>query len=325
MNIRQYQQLIEEALGEFTRSLPAKPANLYEPIRYTLALGGKRMRPLLTLMGAGLFSDDVRNALPAAKAIELFHNFTLLHDDIMDQAPLRRGQPSVHVKWNTSIAILSGDVMYTEAFRQAALSPKTLLPEVLGIFTQTALEVCEGQQHDVDFESQEDVRISDYMEMIRLKTAVLLAASLQIGALCGNASAEEAKRLYDFGVHVGIAFQLQDDILDVFADSEKFGKTTGGDIVSNKKTYLLLKAFELANRYQKEELQHWLLLPASQAKEKVEGVKALYDQLGVRKAAEEEMEKQYANGIAALETVNAGPERKAVLKQFADELMVRRH
>lgn len=325
MNVRQYQQLIEEAIAEFTRALPAQPANLYEPIRYTLSLGGKRMRPLLTLMGAGLFSDDVRNALPAAKAIELFHNFTLLHDDIMDQAPLRRGQPSVHVKWNTSIAILSGDVMYTEAFRQLALGPKTLMPEVLGIFTKTALEVCEGQQYDVDFESQADVKISDYMEMIRLKTAVLLAASLEIGALCGNAAPEEAQRLYDFGVHVGIAFQLQDDILDVFADSEKFGKATGGDIVSNKKTYLLLKAFELANRYQKEELQHWLLLPASQAKEKVEGVTALYDQLGVRKAAEEEMEKQYANGIAALETVKADPERKAVLKQFADELMVRRH
>lgn len=325
MNPEAYNRIIADAFRSFSASLPAEPANLYEPIRYTLSLPGKRMRPLLTLMGCGLFSESAEAALPAATGIELFHNFTLLHDDIMDNAPLRRGQPSVYAKWNHNIAILSGDAMYTEAFRQMARSPKTILPEVLEIFTRTALEVCEGQQFDMDFETRSNVSIPDYLRMIELKTAVLLAASLQIGALCGGASKADAEKLYAFGKHVGIAFQLQDDILDVFGEADKFGKTVGGDIVANKKTYLLLKAFELANPYQKEALQNWLLVPAAEAKAKVEGVKSLYDQLGIRKASEDEMMKHYREGLAALESVNADESGKNTIKAFADALMVREH
>ena len=283
------------------------------------------MRPLLTLMGAGLFTDDVNCALPAAKGIELFHNFTLLHDDIMDNAPLRRGKASVHAKWNSNIAILSGDAMYTEAFRQLALSPKNVLPEVLDVFTKTALEVCEGQQLDMDFEKQSKVSIADYLRMIELKTAVLLAASLEIGAICAEAEKEESKKLYEFGKHVGIAFQLQDDILDVYGDADKFGKQVGGDIVANKKTFLLLKAFESANKYQQEELLQWSQAGVKDAKEKVEAVKALYDVLHVKAAAEKEMHRHYEIGIAALASVKADEGKKSVLKDFTDVLMVREH
>lgn len=325
MSLKNYHRLIEEAFGAFGKSLPETPSNLYDPIRYTLSLSGKRMRPLLTLIGCGIFSEEVKAALPAATGVELFHNFTLLHDDIMDNAPLRRGQPSVFAKWNQNIAILSGDAMYTEAFRLMAQSPKEVLPEVLEIFTRTALEVCEGQQFDMDFETRSNVSIPDYLHMIELKTAVLLAASLQIGALCGGASKADAEKLYAFGKHVGIAFQLQDDILDVFGEADKFGKTVGGDIVANKKTFLLLKAFELANSYQKEALQNWLLVPATEAQAKVDGVKSLYNELGIRKTAEAEMMHQYKKGIAALEAVNGNEERKKELNDFADSLMVREH
>lgn len=283
------------------------------------------MRPLLTLMGAGLFKEDVHCALHAAKGIELFHNFTLLHDDIMDNAPLRRGKASVHAKWNPNVAILSGDAMYTEAFRLLAKSPKEVLPEVLDIFTKTALEVCEGQQLDMDFEKQPKVSITDYLRMIELKTAVLLAASLEIGAVCAKAEKVEAKKLYQFGLHVGIAFQLQDDILDVYGDADKFGKQVGGDIVANKKTYLLLKAFELANSYQQEELQQWSQAGINDAKEKVNAVKALYDLLHVKAEAEKEMHRHYEIGIAALASVKADEAKKKVLRDFTDSLMVREH
>lgn len=325
MDARQYQQLIEESFSRFTAALPASPASLYEPIRYTLAHGGKRMRPLLTLMGAGLFRVDVSCAVPAATGIELFHNFTLLHDDIMDNAPLRRGKPTVHAKWNSSVAILSGDAMYTEAFRQVAMSPKEALADILEIFTATALNVCEGQQLDMDFETRPKVSIAEYLDMISLKTAVLLAASLQIGALCAGADQTEGKKLYEFGRHIGIAFQLQDDILDVYGDSEKFGKQVGGDIVSNKKTYLLLKALENANPYQKEELQNWMLVREKDAAEKVSGVKALYDALDVRKQAEAEMDRHYKEGVRALESVQGDESGKRMIREFVDALMVREH
>ena len=323
MNPEKYHRLLADSFSEFSAALPAQPEGLYEPIRYTLSLGGKRMRPLLTLMGAGLFKEDVHCALHAAKGIELFHNFTLLHDDIMDNAPIRRGKPSVHAKWNSNIAILSGDAMYTEAFRQLAMSPENVLRNVLDVFTKTALEVCEGQQLDMDFETQAKVSIADYLRMIELKTAVLLAASLEIGAICAGAGKEEAKKLYEFGKHVGIAFQLQDDILDVYGDADKFGKQVGGDIVANKKTYLLLKAYELSNKYQQEELLQWSQAGVKDAKEKIEAVKDLYDVLGVKEYAEKEMHKHYAAGIAALESVRADEAKKAVPKKFTDDLMVR--
>jgi geranylgeranyl diphosphate synthase, type II len=323
VNIQLYQQLIEAELHRFTESLPAEPKRLYEPMRYTMTLGGKRMRPLLSLMGAGLFTDDVRPAVHAAVGIELFHNFTLLHDDIMDNAPLRRGKETVYAKWNSNIAILSGDAMYTEAFRQVALSPPHILPHVLDIFTRTALEVCEGQQMDMDFETRGKVSIPEYIRMIELKTAVLLAGALEIGALCGGAYATEAHKLYEFGKHVGIAFQLQDDILDVYGDPEKFGKQVGGDIVSNKKTFLLISALEKADAYSKEALQNWMQVGQTDTLEKVKAVTAIYDQIGIRKLAEKEMWEHYELGIASLISMHIDGTKKEMLKKFTDSLMVR--
>ncbi len=282
------------------------------------------MRPLLTLMGAGVFSEDVRSSVHAAVGIELFHNFTLLHDDIMDNAPLRRGKETVYAKWNSNIAILSGDAMYTEAFRQIALSPAHILPHILDVFTRTALEVCEGQQMDMDFETRSDVSIPEYIRMIELKTAVLLACSLEIGALCGGAYATEAHKLYEFGKHVGIAFQLQDDILDVYGDPEKFGKQIGGDIVSNKKTFLLISALQKADAYSKEALLNWMQInDGKDTAQKVKAVTAIYDQLAIRKLAENEMYAHYEMGIAALESMHIDNAKKDLLKGFTDTLMVR--
>lgn len=323
MNIQRYQQQVQEAIDAVTAQLPTHPAGLYDPLRYTLALGGKRMRPLLTLMGAGLFAADVSPALPAAMGVELFHNFTLLHDDIMDNAPLRRGKPTVHEKWNTSIAILSGDVMYTEAFKSITACPPAVMPLVLSQFIQTATEVCEGQQLDMDFEQQQQVSINEYLRMIELKTAVLLAASLSMGATCVGASKEEAAQLYEFGRLTGIAFQLQDDILDVYGDPAVFGKQPGGDILANKKTYLLLSALNRANPMQREELLNWMMVPASVGIEKVEGVTALYNQIGIRELAQQAMNEHYAAGLQALEKLNADAQQKAELRAFTDALMVR--
>jgi geranylgeranyl diphosphate synthase, type II len=323
VTIASYQEEINQAFKNYLKALPHSPSRLYDPIRYTLEAEGKRMRPLLTLLGASLFTEQVACAIPAALGLELFHNFTLLHDDIMDKAPLRRGNPTVYTKWDVNIAILSGDAMYTESIRQMSKSPMDVLPLVLDVFTRTATEVCEGQQYDMDFEKEARVSIADYLRMIELKTAVLLGASLQIGALCGGTSPEESLELYEFGKQAGIAFQLQDDILDVYADSEKFGKTVGGDIVANKKTFLLLKAFEMANQYQKEELQHWMLAGEKEAVAKVAGVKAIYNKLNIRELATAEMKQHYAAGMNALEKVNAPTEKKKTLRDFADALMVR--
>lgn len=325
MNIQHYQELITAELERFVSGLPKEPARLYDPLRYTLAHGGKRMRPLLSLIGAGMFTDDVRAAIPAATGIELFHNFTLLHDDIMDNAPLRRGRETVYSKWNSNIAILSGDAMYTEAFRRMALSPAHILPHILDVFTRTALEVCEGQQMDMDFESRAKVTIPEYIRMIELKTAVLLAASMEIGALCGGAYATEAHKLYEFGKHIGIAFQLQDDILDVYGDPEKFGKQVGGDIVSNKKTFLLISALEKADAYSKEALLNWMQTNGNAGSEKVQAVTAIYNQIGIRKLAEDEMQKHYDLGIAALESMQVDDAKKKMLRGFTDSLMVREH
>lgn len=311
-------------MQKFNESIPAHPARLYDPVRYTMTLGGKRMRPILVLMGAGLFTDDVKPALHAAIGIELFHNFTLLHDDIMDKAPLRRGKETVYAKWNPDIAILSGDAMYTQAFRQVALSPAHILPHVLDIFTRTALEVCEGQQLDMDFESRADVSIPEYIRMIELKTAVLLAGALEIGALCGGAYATEAHKLYEFGKHVGIAFQLQDDILDVYGDPVKFGKQVGGDIVSNKKTFLLISALERADAYSKEALLNWMQAGNGNG-EKVKAVTEIYDRLGIRVLAEDEMKKHYDAGILALNSMHIDASRKELVREFADSLMVREY
>jgi geranylgeranyl diphosphate synthase type II len=298
-------QKLLEKINQRVASLkiPAEPAQLYNPVKYTLSLGGKKMRPLLTLLGYSLFKKNYARALDAAVALEMFHNFTLLHDDIMDKAPLRRGKPTVWQRWGSSTAILSGDAMLILAYELLADYEPVVLKKILPIFNKTALKVCEGQQLDMDFESAKNVSIEDYLYMIELKTAVLLGAALQIGATIAGAKEKDAELLYAFGKNTGIVFQLQDDILDVFGEAEKVGKQTGGDIISNKKTFLLLKAFELADKKTAAKLQ--LLMNEKNEKKKVEGVKEIYRQLDVKKLAEKEMQKFYKKALSSLEKVNA--------------------
>jgi geranylgeranyl diphosphate synthase type II len=301
--------------------IPAKPAQLYNPVTYTLSLGGKRMRPLLTLLGYSLFKKNYERALDAAIALEVFHNFTLLHDDIMDNAPLRRGKQTVWQTWGSSTAILSGDAMLILAYELLADYEPVVLKKILPVFNKTALQVCEGQQLDMDFESQKNVSIADYLYMIELKTAVLLGAALKFGAIIAGAKKKDAELLYEFGKNTGIAFQLQDDILDVFGETEKVGKQTGGDIISNKKTFLLLKAFELANKKTTAKLK--LLLNEKDEQKKVAGVKEIYHQLDVKKLAEKEMQKFYKKALSSLEKVNADSKKKKVLTDFTEQLMQR--
>ena len=253
-----FQNTIEKEITSFCKNLSASPKELYEPIAYMLAMGGKRIRPNLLLISCKLFNGNLKDALPAAIAIELFHGFTLIHDDITDNAPLRRNKPSVHAKWNSNIALLSGDAMLIKAYEYIAKVPGAHLPIVLSIFNDTALKVCEGQQFDMNYETQKKVSIDDYLHMISLKTAALLATSLEMGAILGGASAKDAVRMKVFGGNIGMLFQLQDDILDVFGEQEKVGKQTGGDIINNKKTFLLLKALELAKGNTLKELIHLL-------------------------------------------------------------------
>jgi geranylgeranyl diphosphate synthase type II len=316
-----YQDYFADALGRL--DFPSEPAELFEPIRYTLAMGGKRMRPVLVLLGAELMGGKLEDAQHASLAIEVFHNFTLLHDDIMDEAPLRRGMATVHTKWNSNIAILSGDVMLVEAYKLISKTPTPVLPEILTVFNSAATDVCEGQQWDMNFEGQDDVNLSDYLNMIRLKTAVLLGAALQIGALCANAEKQDAENLYEFGCHLGIAFQLQDDILDVFGDPEIFGKQAGGDILSNKKTYLKLRALEKASTEQAIELKKWYSSKEFDSIEKVTSVTQLFENLNVREDAEMEMRRHYDIALKSLHNVQGSESHKAVLEHFAQELLVR--
>jgi geranylgeranyl diphosphate synthase type II len=301
--------------------IPVKPAQLYNPVTYTLSLGGKRMRPLLTLLGYSLFRKNYERALDAAVALEVFHNFTLLHDDIMDKAPLRRGKPTVWQKWGSSTAILSGDAMLILAYELLTAYEPVVLKNILPVFNKTALQVCEGQQLDMDFESQKKVSIADYLYMIELKTAVLLGAALKLGAIIAGAKDKDAELLYEFGKNTGIAFQLQDDILDVFGEIEKVGKQTGGDIISNKKTFLLLKAFELADKKTTAKLK--LLLNEKDEQKKVAGVKEIYRQLDVKKLAEKEMQKFYKKALSSLEKINTDSKKKKVLINFTEQLMNR--
>lgn len=299
-----------------------KPKNLYEPILYILQLGGKRLRPVLTLMTAEIFGTPYKKALDAALAVEVFHNFSLVHDDIMDAAPLRRGKATVHEKWDVNTGILSGDAMLIIAYQLFENYDGTTFRELAKLFSKTAIEVCEGQQLDMDFEVRDDVSIDEYIHMISLKTAVLLAACLKIGAVIGGASTEDAQRLYDFGLNAGIAFQLQDDILDVYGESKKVGKQKGGDIIANKKTYLLLKAQELATATTETDLNNWLQESGNDS-EKVSAITEIYHQLNVRKLAEEKMWMYYRKGIDSLESTNASPIWKKVLLDFSEQLMHR--
>ena len=316
-----YTQALEKEIMQI--DFPQHPSNLYDPLRYFMALGGKRMRPVLVLLGAELMGGKLEDAQHAALAIEVFHNFTLLHDDIMDEAPLRRGMATVHTKWNSNIAILSGDVMLVEAYKLISKTPTSVLPEILTVFNIAATDVCEGQQWDMNFEGQDDVNLSDYLNMIRLKTAVLLGAALQIGALCANADKQDAQNLYEFGCHLGIAFQLQDDILDVFGDPEIFGKQAGGDILSNKKTYLKLRALEKASTSQASDLKKWYSSKEFDSVEKVTAVTQLFENLNVREDAEMEMRRHYDIALKSLHNVQGSESHKAVLEHFAQELLVR--
>ncbi|MEQ1734139.1 MAG: polyprenyl synthetase family protein [Bacteroidia bacterium] len=317
----QLSQLIEQEITQL--DLKGKPDNLYEPMRYIVSLGGKRTRPQLVVLGCELFTDSVQPALTAAMAVECFHNFTLLHDDIMDIAPLRRGKATVHEKWNTNIAILSGDALFVKSIQLLMQVPNAVLVPCLTTFNATALQVCEGQQLDMNFETQATVSIPQYINMIRLKTAVLLGASLKIGAYIGGAVAEDAEALYKFGEYLGIAFQLQDDILDVYGNPETFGKQVGGDILANKKTYLLLKSLQVAHKYQLEVLQQWTQTIDYNPTEKIKAITEIYDYLNVRKLAEAEMEMYYTKALQCLATIPVSDERKQSLLQLAAQLMLR--
>jgi geranylgeranyl diphosphate synthase type II len=283
------------------------PLELYQPISYLMSLGGKRIRPLLTLMAYSLYKVDYQQILTPAMAVEVFHNFTLMHDDIMDDAPLRRGNATVHEKWNANTAILSGDVMLVKAYDMLLEINPNKLPECLRLFNKTAAEVCEGQQHDMNFETQDTVTEEAYIDMIRQKTAVLLGFALQFGAILADAPEDEIQNLYDFGVNIGIGFQLKDDLLDVYADKAKFGKQVGGDIISNKKTFLLLKAKELATGKHKTELENWISAKDFDKEEKVNGVTAIYDHLGIKGMTEAKMQEYFDKGFsqyAALQVPN---------------------
>ncbi len=300
------------------------PQELYEPIRYIMAIGGKRMRPLLSLLSYQLYKEDIKDVIPASLAVEIFHNFTLMHDDIMDNAPLRRGQQTVHEKWNNPVAILSGDVMLVKAYQQLiAHCPKEKLIEVLEKFNQCAIEVCEGQQIDMNFEEQEQVHEADYIEMIRLKTAVLLGFSLEFGGILAMDNEADQALLYQMGVNAGIGFQLMDDLLDVYADQEKFGKQVGGDIIANKKTYLLIKAKELASGESSLELNKWLKSKDFNNEEKVNAVKAIYDELNIKKLTEDKMNEYFEKAFQNLDDLGAPSEKKVIIKDFFNFLINR--
>lgn len=322
-SIEQFQTIINKAIAD--TQYTEKPAELYEPITYLMQLGGKRMRPILVLISTELFSGDITKALDSAIGIELFHNFTLMHDDIMDKAPLRRGKPTVHIKWNESAAILSGDVMFVEAYKMMIRVDDCILREVLDVFSDTASGVCQGQQADMNFEKRSNVSIQEYIEMIRLKTAVLLAGSMKIGALIGGSTKEDAKLLYEFGENLGIAFQLQDDILDVYGDPQKFGKQVGGDILANKKTFILIKALELAQGEIKSQLLAQLNKPVEEPSLKIHAITCIYNSLGVRQLAETEMEHYVRKALHALDKIDVENSRKELLRSFANQLLIREH
>jgi geranylgeranyl diphosphate synthase, type II len=307
-----------------TLNYGVEPAELYDPIRYIMALGGKRVRPLLTLLGAGLFTDEVAPFVKPALAVEVFHNFTLLHDDLMDAAPLRRGQPTVHHRWNANTAILSGDVMLVRAYELLVDNvPDQLLRSVLGLFSTCAAQVCEGQQLDMVFEGRTDVTIADYLRMIELKTAVLLGFALELGGLLAGGSQEVAAHLRAFGIGIGIAFQLRDDLLDVYGDAATFGKQVGGDILAAKKTYLLLSAQQNLPAERQQLLVATLSDAALAAADKVARVTALFDEAGVRAQTEALINTTYEAALAHLALVPVAEPRKVALRHLADELLAR--
>jgi geranylgeranyl diphosphate synthase type II len=314
-------EMVAQALNDLPYD--RKPASLYEPMRYVLAIGGKRIRPMLMLMSYNMFKDNPQAILTQALAIETFHNFTLLHDDLMDNADLRRGRPTVHRHWDANTAILSGDNMLVMAFSYMQKCPPRHMPQVMQLFTETALLIDEGQQYDMDFEARNDVAEEEYIEMIRLKTSVLLACALKIGAILADAPAADADLLYDFGERLGLAFQLQDDLLDVYGDESVFGKAIGGDITSNKKTYMLINAFNRANDRQRKELQMWVDAKDFDRQEKIRAVTSLYDEIGIRQLCEDKIRQYFDEAKNLLDSVNVSPDHKQQLRQYTLEMMNR--
>ncbi|GAB7089000.1 polyprenyl synthetase family protein [Marinifilum fragile] len=320
-SFKELQDVVQKEIDGLEFSTP--PEGLFEPMKYILGIGGKRLRPILVLLSANLFKDDLKKVYLPAIGIEVFHNFTLLHDDVMDNAPIRRSKATVHEKWNSNVAILSGDAMSIKAYQYIVSCEDHHLRDVLTVFNQTALEVCEGQQFDMEFEDRRDVQINEYLEMIRLKTAVLLGGSLKMGAVMGDADAKDAELLYNFGVNLGMAFQLQDDYLDVFGNQDVFGKKIGGDILCNKKTFLLIKAFELAKGDDKKELEGWISAKDFNPEEKISAVRAIYEKLKVKDESQAKIDEYFSLCLEYLDKVNVPAEKKKELYSLVKKLVNR--
>lgn len=320
-SIKQYQELISNHFQEII--LLKEPKNLYEPIQYIISLGGKRLRPVLTLMTAEIFDTDFQKALSAATAVEVFHNFSLIHDDIMDDAPLRRGNETVHEKWNINTGILSGDAMLILAYQYFEAYEPKIFQELAKLFSKTALEVCEGQQYDVDFEQRDDVTISEYLKMIEYKTAVLVGAAMKMGAIVAQTSEVNKNLIYNFGLNLGIAFQLQDDYLDAFGNPETFGKQVGGDIIENKKTYLYLKALEFSNDSEKEQLLHLFSIQPNDNTDKINSVKAIFNTTGSSDATQKAIQEFTFKAFETLDKMDISDDKKILLRTFGEKLMNR--
>ena len=321
LSLSEYQNVISEEFSNI--HIHKQPKNLYEPIDYILSLGGKRIRPVLTLMATDIFDVDYKKAISAAKAVEVFHNFSLVHDDIMDDAPLRRGNETVHEKWNINTGILSGDAMLILAYQFFEVYEPNIFQKLAKLFSKTALEVCEGQQYDVDFETRDDVTIPEYLKMIEFKTAVLLGAAMKMGAIVAETSAENGDLIYDFGLNLGLAFQLQDDYLDAFGNPATFGKQIGGDIIENKKTYLYLKAIEFASAEEKAKLLQLFSVSLEENATKIEEVKTIFNATGATKATQQAIQDYTLMAFATLDKMNISSEKKSMLRSFGENLMNR--
>ncbi len=321
-SILQYQDFFVSYLEN--KMIIKEPENLYNPIEYILSLGGKRIRPILTLMTAEIFDANYNKALPAAMAVEVFHNFSLVHDDIMDDAPLRRGQQTVHEKWNINTGILSGDAMLILAYQYFEQYEPVIFRDLAKLFSKTALEVCEGQQWDVDFENRDDVTIPDYLKMIEYKTAVLVAAAMKMGAIIAETTKENADLIYEFGLCLGMAFQLQDDYLDAFGNPETFGKQLGGDIIENKKTFIYLKAIEFSSAIQSQQLKHLFSIQPNDNMDKIKAVKEIFNESGATATTQKAIEEYTFKAFETLDKMNISSDKKAILKTFGENLMGRK-
>jgi geranylgeranyl diphosphate synthase type II len=321
LSILQAQEIIQSEFEKYY--IADQPSELYDPINYILSLGGKRIRPALVLLANDMFGGDIDNAIKPAMGVELFHNFTLLHDDIMDKALLRRGNATVHTKWNDNVAILSGDAMFIKAYQLMVQCNPSILSRVLEIFNTTSLGVCEGQQYDMNFETRDDVTIDEYMKMIEYKTSILLAACLQIGAVIAGASLSNADLMYEFGKNMGIAFQLQDDYLDIFGNEANFGKEIGKDILSNKKTFLLLKALELAKGETKLQLEQWINAKSFNTNEKIKAITHIHKSLGIDKMTIDASNQYFSQALEALKKVNLDENKKEQLRLFLKSIQER--